>query len=510
MKFPSKIIALAACLFVSISMVDANASTSPAKMTMTTDIPAGIATPDKVETSIGTLILVDGVPDAETAQKVYDNLDFQRATEAYLNSIQIASMNGMREGILAYGPANTTALLFEELMDSTTLWLSANTSSVYMTLWLDLTDGPVVMETPPNVIGVVDDAWFHYVTDFGQVGRDKNQGGKYLFLPPGYKGDIPEGYFVQETETYGNWVVWRGAQVNGSTASAINGTTEKMRVYPLAEKDNPPKMQFMDVSGDQFNTIHAMDVRFYDEVNSVIQREPGDGQDPEILGQLASVGIKKGQLFTPDVRMKKILEDAANVAAVTVRTLASRPRDDSFYIYPGEGVWTTPFIGGSYLFIDENNARNLDARAYFHFYATGITPAMSQAPYGKGSTYALTYTDSAGNALDGSKAYKVHVPPNVPAESFWSFTLYDNQTRSMLQTDQQFPGIDSNEKDLVKNADGSYDIYFGPTAPAPGEEGNWLQTAPGKGWNMLWRIYGPTKPWYDRSWKIGDPEPMKS
>lgn len=480
----------------------------PPKMKMTTDIPPGIATPDKLETRIGTLTSFDGVPDKETAQKVYDNLDFQRATQAYLNSIQIASMGGMRNGHLKYGPANTTALLFEDLMDSKSLWLTPNTVSIYMSLWLDVTDGPVVMETPPNVIGIIDDAWFHYVADFGQVGPDKKKGGKFLVLPPGYKGDIPDGYFVIKPQTYGSWIIWRGAQVDGSTAPAINATKEKMRVYPLAKKNNPPKMKFINVSGEQFNTIHGMDYRFYEEVNEVIQREPGEGQDPEILGQLAAIGIKKGQPFKPDARMQKILKDAADVAAVTVRALASRPREDMFYYYPGKGVWTTPFPGGSYEFIDKNNARYLDARAYFHFYATGITPAMVQAPYGKGSTYAVAYMDSKGNALDGGKTYKVHVPANVPGKSFWSFTLYDNQTRAMLQTDQQFPGIDMNKKDLVKNADGSYDIYFGFKAPK-GKQANWLQTAPGKGWNMIWRIYGPTKPWYDRSWKIGDPEVVK-
>ena len=495
-------LALAVMITVSLSV---SLWAAPPKMKMTTDIPPGIATPDKLETRLGTLTSVDGVPDAATAQKVYDNLDFQRATQAYLSSIQIASMNGMREGILKWGPANYTALLFEELMDSKTLFLTPNTVSIYQLLWLDLTDGPMVMETPPNVIGLVDDAWFHYVADFGQVGPDKNKGGKYLFLPPGYKGEIPDGYFVKKTQTYGNWVIWRGAQVNGSTAPAINATKEKLRVYPLAKEDNPPKMTFINVTGKPFNTIHTMDAHFFEEVNAVVQREPGDGQDPEILGQLASIGIKKGQPFKPDARMQKILAEAADVAAVTVRALASRPREDMFYYYPGEGVWTTPFPGGSYLFLDENNARYLDARAYFHFYATGITPAMTQAPYGKGSVYAVAYMDSKGNALDGSKTYKVHVPPKVPGKSFWSFTLYDNQTRAELQTDQRLPGIDSNEKDLVKNKDGSYDIYFGPKAPA-GKEANWLQTVPGKGWNMLWRIYGPTKPWYDRSWKIGDPE----
>ena len=183
---------------MAISMATASAD-EPRKMKMTTKIPDGIATPDKLETRLGTLTSVDGgVPDAATAQKVYDNLDFQRATQVYLNSIQIASMNAMRKGILKYGPANTTALLFENLMDSTTLFLTPNTTSIYMLLWLDLTDGPMVMETPPNVIGFVDDAWFHYVADFGQVGPDKNQGGKYLMVPPDYKGEIPDDYFVKK------------------------------------------------------------------------------------------------------------------------------------------------------------------------------------------------------------------------------------------------------------------------------------------------------------------------
>ena len=296
-------LALAVMITVSLSV---SVWAQPPKMKMTTEIPPGIATPDKLETRLGTLTSFDGVPDAATAQKVYDNLDFQRATQAYLNSIQIASMNGMRKGILEFGPANTTALLFESLMDSTTLFLTPNTTSIYMLLWLDLTDGPMVLETPPNVIGLIDDAWFHCVADFGQVGPDKNKGGRYLMVPPGYKGEIPDGYFVKKSETFGNWVIWRGAQVNGDTGPAVNATKKTLRVYPLAKKDYPPKMTFLNVSGKEFNTIHSMDAHFFDEVNEVIQREPPQGQDPEILGQLASIGIRKGQPFKPDARMKNL------------------------------------------------------------------------------------------------------------------------------------------------------------------------------------------------------------
>ena len=476
----------------------------PPKMKMTTEIPPGIATPDKLETPIGTLNLFDGVPDEETAQKVYDNLDFQRAVQAYLNSIQIASMYGMRKGILDFGPANTTALLFENLMDSKALWLTPNTTSVYMTSWLDLKDGPMVIETPPNVLGIIDDHWFNYVADFGNAGPDKGKGGKFVILPPGYEGEVPEGYYVARSQTYGNWVIWRGFQENGDPAPAVETTKKLFRIYPLSQKDNPPEMNFINLSGKFNNTIHRMDYSIFEEINEVVQAEPSEGQNPELLGLLASIGIKKGQPFNPDARMKKILTEAADVGAATVRTLAARPRDDMFYFYPGEGVWTTPFPGGSYEFLAQG-ARLLDARSFYHFYATGITPAMTKAPVGKGSQYAVAYIDSQGNPLDGSKTYRVHLPPNVPAQDFWSFTVYDNQTRAMLQTDQQFPGLDNNKKGLQQNADGSYDVYFGPEAPA-GKESNWIQTVPGKGWNMLFRLYGPLEPWFDKTWRPGDPE----
>ena len=205
-----------------------------------------------------------------------------------------------------------------------------------------------------------------------------------------------------------------------------------------------------------------MDYGLYEEVNEVIQRESIVGGNLEILGLLASIGIEKGKEFKPDARMKKILEEAADVAAVTVRTLASQPREDAFYYYPGERAWNNPFIGGDHEFAP-NGARLIDSRSYMFFYATGITPAMTVKMVGAGSQYAVAYMDSEGNPLDGSKTYKVNLPAPIPAKDFWSFTLYDNQTRSMLQTDQQFPGIDSMKKDLQKNADGSVDIYVGLT-----------------------------------------------
>ena len=478
----------------------------PPRMKMTTPIPEGIATPDRLETQLGTLTGFDGVPDKATTSKVYDNLDLRRATEAFLSSLQIASLNAMEKGLLSFGPPNTTVLVFEELMDSKALWLTPNTVSIYMSTWLEMGDEPMVIETPPNVLGFINDAWFQYVADFGNAGPDRGKGGKFLILPPGYKGAVPEGYHVARTTTRGNWIAWRGFQVNGSTAPAVKATRETFRIYPLSRRANPPAMNFVNVSGKFHNTIHRMDDGFWEELNETIQAEPLEGLDADLRGLLASIGIEKGKPFTPDPRMKEILSEAARVGSVTARALTARPRDPRHYLYPGERVWTNPFIQGRYDFVLDG-ARLLDSRAYMHFYATGITPAMAMRNVGKGSQYAIAYLDKDGNALDGSRTYRIHLPANVPAKDFWSFTLYDNQTRSMLQTDQRFPGLDNNREGLQQNPDGSTDIYFGPRPPA-GRENNWLQTVPGKGWNVILRLYGPLESFYDKTWKPSDPEPV--
>ncbi len=476
------------------------------KMEMTTPVPPGITTPDTMETRLGTLRFIDGFPDDTTVEKVMDNLDFQRGVQAVLSTIPAASLHAMRKGIRTFGPDNTSVVIFEQLMDSKSLFLTANTSSIYCMMWLDLKDGPMVIETPPDVLGIVDDAWFRYVTDFGRVGPDKNKGGKFLILPPGYEGDIPDGYFVARTRTYGNWVIWRGFQVDGDPKPAVDATKKLFRAYPLASKDNPPKMKFSNASGVAFNTLHAMDYTFFEEVNATVQYEPAESMDSVTLGVLASIGIQKGKPFAPDARMKKILAEAAKVGTATARVLTYRNPDKLQRYYPNS-AWGTAFIGGSHEFMD-NGAQRLNARTFFFFYATGVTPAMALKLRGKGSQYALAFVDSENKRFDGGRTYKLHLPPNIPAKDFWSIVIYDNQTRSMLQTDQRFPSLGSLKKGIVTNPDESVDIYFGPKAPK-GKENNWIQTIPGKGWNTILRLYGPLEPWYDKTWRPGEIELIK-
>jgi hypothetical protein len=473
-------------------------------MKMATDIPPEITTPDSVETPLGTLKFFDGLPDKATVEKVYDNLDFLRGIEVFLNTLSAASTLANIVGLKSVGCDNYCAVLHENRVDAKTLLLTPNTQTATLWFFVDLKDGPLVVETPPGVLGLFDDAWMRYVTDIGFVGPDKGQGGKYLFLPPGYDGDVPEGYFVVRPRTYNLWGGARGFTVKGDTGPAVKAFKEMWKVYPLARAADPPAMKFINGSGLYFNTIHANDFHFFEEINTVIQQEPADSVDPEILGQLAAIGIVKGKPFAPDVRMKKILSGAVAVGNATARAIAFRPRDETFYFYPGESAWFTPFVGGSSEFV-QDSARLLDARTCFFYLATGITPAMSAKIVGGGSQYACATLDADRDYLDGAKNYRLHLPPNIPVQTFWSIIPYDTQTRSVLQTDQRDTAISSESGAVKSNEDGSVDVYFGPTAPA-GKESNWIQTVSGKGWFTLLRLYGALEPWFDKSWRPGEIE----
>jgi hypothetical protein len=472
------------------------------------DVPPWITTPDSVETRIGTLKFKYGVPDQKTLQLVNDQIDFGRGIEAFLTGMPATSVYAACEGLDKAGIKRNQGIgITEELMDARSLFLTPNTTTVYVFMCLDLKDGPMALQVPPGVLGPVDDAYFRWVTDVGLTGPDAGKGGKYLFVPPGYTGALPsDGYFVVKPRTNTLLVFYRAFVRGGDIAAAVRNVKANAQVYPfhaVSESGGPPATTFVNTSGLKFNTISSNTFRFYEELNAVVQNEPADFADPDTVGLFAAIGIKKGKPFAPDARMKAILTDAVAVANGFARANLVAPRDERTKIYP-DRQWITPFVGGSYLFLD-GAERLLDARNMFFYYATGITPAMSMSRVGSGSAYAGAFRDSKENYFDGAKIYKIMLPGPVPAKDFWSFQVYDNQTRSLLETDQKLAGLGSTTPGIKTNPDGSVTVWFGPRAPA-GQESNWVQTMPGKGWNVLLRLYGPLEPWFNKTWKPGDIE----
>jgi hypothetical protein len=444
-----------------------------------------------------------GYPTAETITKLYDQLDLQRAAQAYLDFIPAMSMQAVLDmHARDYGVSETGGIIIYTEPGagrSKDIGLTYNTESMYASASVDLRrTGPAVIEVPPNVLGVIDDGFMRFVADLGNAGLDRGKGGKYLLLPPGYEGDVPEGYFVFRSSTWRNWVMVRGfEQDTGRGEAALAYYTAHFKICPLGEGEHQPSV--VSASFKASDSTHARDIRYFERLHQMIQYEPVSAFTPEELGLLRGLGIVKGAPFRPDERMCRILSEGVRLGDGMAKAIAFASREPEAHVYP-DRHWERIFIGG-YKF-ERDGARLLDARTLFHYTAIVVTPAMEAEMVGVGSQYLATYRDASGAFLDGGQDYRLRLPAGIPAKNFWSVTVYDAETRSLLQNGQPKPSISTYDQPQA-NPDGSVELFFGPQAPK-GREKNWVQTVPGHGWFPYLRLYGPLQPFFDQTWRPDD------
>jgi hypothetical protein len=456
-----------------------------------------------VISNLDDLKYVGGYPTAETIRELYDQLDMQRAAQAYLDFMPAMSMQAVLDAHPRdYGVSETGGMIvYVEPGEgkSIAVGLTYNTESVYASSCVDLKQmGPAVIEVPPKVLGIINDGFMRYVADLGNAGLDRGQGGKYLLLPPGYEGDVPEGYFVFRSSTYRNWVMVRGfEQITGQGEAALAYYRQHFKVLPLGAGAYEPSV--VSASFKESNSTHARDIRFFERLDQMVQYEPLSAFTPEQLGLLHALGIVKGARFQPDERMRRILSDGVRLGDGMAKAIMFASRDPEARVYP-DRHWERVFIGG-YQF-ERDGARLLDARTLWHYGAIVVTPAMEAKMVGVGSQYLATYKDASGAYLDGRQSYRLRLPTGIPAKDFWSVTVYDTETRSLLQNGQPKPSISTYDQPDV-NPDGSVDISFGPRAPE-GQEKNWVRTVPGKGFFVWVRLYGPLEPFFDQTWRPDD------
>ena len=511
-------------------------------------IPPSMITPDLVETGLGKLTFQNGAPTPETAKTVQEILTFTNGLNVYNNSFRGASAYALQKGFQSIGAADNSVVIFPELLDSNSLFLTGNTDTVYYLSTLDLTKGPMVIEQPPKSVGTINDMWFSWIIDVGTPGPDRGEGGKYLIVPPGYEGQLPDsGFHVAHSKTNRTLYACRAYLVDNDPKPAVEMIKSTMKIYPytpggfgtsiataleggvrLGKNPPVPETKFVDASGKAFNTIPPSDFGFFEMINENVQQEPATSYDIELAGQLAAIGIVKGKPFKPDADTKRVLTDAAKFGDATGRVLnwrynAMHP-DWAYYegsmwgsmLWEGGANFETPppmlTKEGEFKPFPPTGARTLNSRTAFYYGYTLDSPGMIMRLPGVGSQYLMGFLDSEGNAYDGAKTYKVTLPKGIPAAAFWSLILYDNQSRSMLQTPQKFPRAGSQtypSPAAVASADGSTTIYLSPEQPEGVERGNWIQTMPGRGWFTILRLYSPLEPFFTKEWRPSEIELVK-
>jgi hypothetical protein len=458
-------------------------------------------------THLPEVVLEGGYPRASSIGALFDELDFQRAVQVYLWALPAVSCRAFFDAMAeVLGADNTTVPVFEHFLDAKTIIATGNGQSIYSAGVIDLAEGPVVVEAPPGVLGFIMSLWQFPLEDIGPLGPDKGKGGSFLLVPPDHQEGLPDGYFVVPCDTYTINVGIRGFVEGGRTEPAVE-QIRRMRVYRLAEREQPPEMTFVDASGtvgDFFLNGDNLDtIAYFRLLAKVINYEPVREKDKVMLGLAASLGLVKGKPFEPDARMAAILADAARVGRAMAAAQSYSSRYPARHTWEGtqcEEIWQTEVAS-----MENDNFVEVDAKTTFAYQAMGSAKAAMLSVVGAGSKYSGAFRDAHGQWLQGANRYRLRVPRDVPAKQFWSVTVYDAETRSMIDNKQGVSGRDSYQTTLAANDDGSTDLYFAPEPPA-GHEGNWVQTNPGTGFFVYFRWYGPLEPYFDKTWQLPDVE----
>jgi len=440
-----------------------------------------------------------------------EQVTYQRAFEAVVWSMPAMIKYGMRRASIEIGAGDNVICAWSAGATPLLETLTPNNVSPYVTSTTDLRKGPVVLEVPKAtdkamLFGQIADDWFITFVDIGPIGLDEGKGKKILLLPPDYKGKAPEGYAVVKSPSYVLDFAFRSIPLPKGTAEDAYALSKQIKMYYLSELPNPKSTKFVDPINTQWSTLPRYDERWFEDLHKIINTNPVRERDKAMIGMLKTIGIEKDKPYKPDEKTGKIFRQAAIDAYYYMR---------EGYVtgVPGEMMWPTrqwrdvfftdPDGGFSW---DTEGILDYDNRAIRNWFNVIYFPAkVAERP---ATVYVDTPMDSDGNVFQAGKTYKLNVPKDVPVNKFWSLTIYDMATWAFIYTPEEKPGLSSRDRDKMKiNADGSVDLYFGPKPPK-GYENNWISTG-GKVPFPLFRFYGPTEAFFDKTFVLNDVELVK-
>lgn len=453
------------------------------------------------DTRVGRLEFVNGYPSNDSVIKLYDEMDFQRACQAYVWGLPMMATQAFAHSFKYDLGGEWCDLIEVKSFRDRSYGITANATTDYMFTWVNLAEtGPIVIDVPAGLIaGFVSDVWQRAPADLGVPGKFKGNGARRILLGPDQ--EVPEdatGYDIIQSETNHNLILLRIIDPRPEIAAQLR---EAFQIFPYASATNPARTKILPVDGKVWKTTQPRGFAYWEGMSEIISLEPVAERDRLIYAMLAPLGIEKGKPFKPDERQREILAEAAYVGEAMARANGFETRHpDAEYVEGSE--WDFPLVVGPTQ--RRESFDDLDGRAAWTYEALGISRGMTSRSPGVGSVYLGGYKSNDGEWLEGGSQYRLHVPNDVPAKNFWSLTVYHNETRYLIQSETKLANK-SSRIEHVKNTDGSVDLYFGPTPPK-GKEQNWIQTNSGEGWFAYFRLYGPLESHFDRSWVLPDIE----
>jgi hypothetical protein len=433
----------------------------------------------------------------------------RRAIEAVNWGMPIVNFDRIYQAAVKAGAGFNQIVYWSGLNGWKTQLLTTNPDLIYLVPFFDTKEaGPMVLEIPPAgdegaINGTIMDVWQVPLEDVGPAGLDKGAGGKYLFLPPGYNEPIPDGYNALHSSTYEGYALLRSV-LKTSDAAGVKRAVDyglKIKFYPLSQVGNSPETKRVDALGKVFDATIQYDLSLFESIDRIVQYEPWLTHDKVMVDMLRTVGIVKGKPFAPDAKTQEILESAVAEAHEWLyhrfETDYAAFFDNRYWFFPAAPE-LLKLVNTEY---EDENAYEVDARGLLDTWGFSMVKYM-----GRGQFYLMTFKDTSGDHLDGSENYKLTVPADVPVTGYWSAVVYNRATHTLVREASSVTKS-SQMQEMKVNADGTVDLYYGPEAPA-GKEANWTPTNPGGRFEVLFRLYGPQKPLFDKTWVLPDVEKL--
>lgn len=430
---------------------------------------------------------------------------YRRAVEAVSWGMSAVNYDLMLQEALKAGGKENEVIYWGRPLDWRNQTLTPNPDAIYFMAFFNTKEaGPIVIEVPPgnadgSLNGNIVTTWQTALEDVGLLGLDQGAGGKFLVLPPGHRDRVPDGHTALPSDTHGGYALLRAnlrSHGEADVAAAI-AYGRRVKVYPLSAAANPPATVFTDAKDAEFDSTIRYDASFFRSLDRIVQREPWIERDRGMIDPLRTIGIAKGSAFAPSDATQATL----NAAIGEAKALLEQRYDAGFPPFWDNSRWTLPAlpegIAGQSTTYAEHDSYAIDARGLAYTYAYVAIKRL-----GAGQFYLITIRDKDGNPYDGSRTYRLSVPPNVPVEQYWSVTAYDRQTHALIRNMPR-PSRSSQAPEMQKNADGSIDVWFGPAAPA-GKESNWVPTDPQRGFELMFRLYAPKREFFEKAWVLPD------